>query len=60
MFDAGLTLHLSIPEVIVVGVVLTLAVLRELLHLIRSSGRELLDFLRWWRSFRQEWRELRR
>ena len=59
MLGSGVTVHLSIPEVIVVGLVLGLAVLRELLHVVRSNGDE-LEFLRWWASFRRQLREIRR
>lgn len=59
MLGSGVTLHLSIPEVIVVGLVLALAGIREVLHLVRANGDELLDFLRWWQAFRGEFARIR-
>ena len=55
MFADGLTVHLSLPEAILIAIVLALAVLREVLHPIRSNAEELLRFRRWWAFFRADW-----
>jgi hypothetical protein len=57
MFGAGVTIHLSIPELIIVAVVLGFSAIRELMHLARANGEEVLEFLRWWAKFRHDVRQ---
>jgi hypothetical protein len=55
---AGVELHLSYLELIVVAFLLVFGLLRELMHLIRGMGDELLHFLEWWVIFHRRARGL--
>jgi len=56
----AVTIHLSVPELVIVITVLTMSALRELMHILRANGDEFLSFLSWWVSFRRELTEIRR
>ena len=56
---AGVDIHLSYPELIVLVFLLAFGLLRELMHLVRSMGDELLHFLEWFAKFRKRLRALR-
>jgi hypothetical protein len=59
LLDTAVTIHLSIPEVVLVTIVLVLAAIREFLHLVRVNAEELLEFLRWWISFKGQVHRIR-